>query len=112
LPRRELDSERAALDAPAEDFKELNQPEVNKPSADSHAGMPRLDLLGATAAGAPNVVGFYVASATPQGVKELDENVIGMPLPLAEQLVYGRRKPRVAGITVQLHRTEDLEKAA
>ncbi len=110
-PPQELASERPAVDAPAEDFKELHEPDLDKTSTDSHAGMPRLDLLGATAAGAPNVVGFYVASATPQGVKELDENVIGMPLPLAQQLVYGRQKPRVTGITVQLHRTEDLEKA-
>src|SRR5262249_30653368 len=64
-----------------------------------------------TAAGAPNVVAFHVASATPQGVRELDENLIGMPLPLAQQLVYGREKPKVTGITVQLHRTEELEKA-
>jgi putative ABC transport system permease protein len=109
-PPPELGSE-DPVDAPAEDFKQLQEPGVEKTSSDSHAGMPRLDLLGATAAGAPNVVAFYVASATPQGVKELDENVIGMPLPLAQQLVYGRQKPRVTGITVQLHRTEDLEKA-
>ena len=106
----DLASERPPVDAPAEDFKDLQERDVAKAAADSHAGMPRLDLLGATAAGAPNVVGLYVASAAPQGVRELDENVIGMPLPLAQQLVYGRQKPKVTGITVQLRRTEDLEK--
>src|SRR5262249_27828901 len=110
-PPPELASERPAVDAPVEDFKALQERDVGRGGSDFHAGMPRLDLLGATAAGAPNVVGFYVASATPQGVRELDENVIGMPLPLAQQLVYGRQKPRVTGITVQLHRTEELEKA-
>ena len=110
-PPPKLASEQPKVDGPVEDFKDLQERDVGKGASDSHAGMPRLDLLGATAAGAPNVVGFYAASATPQGVRELDENVIGMPLPLAQQLVYGRQKPRVTGITVQLDRTEDVEKA-
>jgi putative ABC transport system permease protein len=57
------------------------------------------------------VVGLFIASANPQGVKELDENVVGMHLSLAQQLVYGRGDPKVTGITLQLHRTEDLEAA-
>jgi putative ABC transport system permease protein len=103
--------ERAAVNAPTEDFGGLQEASFRKGGARSHDGMPRLDLLAATAAGAPNVVGLFVASANPQGVKELDENVIGMHLSLAQQLVYGRGKPMVTGISVQLHRTEDLERA-
>ena len=104
-------SERPVPDAASQDFRDLQDGDAPKEGNPSHDGMPRLDLLGATANGAPNVVGFYVSSANPQGVKELDENVIGMHLSLAQQLVYGRSTPKVTGITMQLRRTEDLERA-
>jgi putative ABC transport system permease protein len=110
-PQPPLAAEHPAVNAPAEDFGALQEASFPGGDARSHDGMPRLDLLAATAAGAPNVIGLFVASANPQGVKELDENVIGMHLSLAQQLVYGRGRPMVTGITVQLHRTEDLEKA-
>jgi putative ABC transport system permease protein len=103
--------ERPAVNAPAEDVAGLQEASFRSDGERAHDGMPRLDLLAATAAGAPNVVSLFVAAAHPQGVKELDENVIGMHLSLAQQLVYGRGKPAVTGITVQLHRTRDLEKA-
>jgi putative ABC transport system permease protein len=103
--------DRPDVDAPAEDFAGLQDAAPAAPNSRAHDSMPRLDLLGATATGAPNVVALFVASANPQGVKELDENVIGMHLSLAQQLVYGRGNPKVTGITLQLHRTEDLEKA-
>jgi len=104
-------SDRPVPDAASQDFGHLQDGDAPKEGNPSHDGMPRLDLLGATANGAPNVVGFYVSSANPQGVKELDENVIGMHLSLAQQLVYGRSPPKVTGITVQLRRTEDLAMA-
>jgi putative ABC transport system permease protein len=84
----------AALDADA--------PQVAKGSA------PRLELLGATAGGAPNVVSLAVAGAEAQGVRELDDNYIAMHLGLAQQLVYGRGEHKVTGIVLQLHRSEDL----
>ncbi len=76
----------------------------------AHA-LPQLDLLGATANGAPNVVSMDVAGVDPQGVKELDDNYIAMPLPLAQQLVYGRGEHKVTGIVLQLRRSEDLPAA-
>src|SRR5205814_3151355 len=69
---------------------------------------PHLELLGATAGGAPNVVRLSVAGAETQGVRELDDNYIAMHLALAQQLVYGRDEHKVTGIVLQLHRTEDL----
>ena len=69
---------------------------------------PRLELLAATAGGAPNVVSFAVAGAEPQGVRELDDNYIAMHLGLAQQLVYGRGEHKVTGIVLQLHRSEDV----
>ena len=71
----------------------------------------QIDLLAATAGGAPNVVQLAVGGAEPQGVKELDENFVAMPLGLAQQLVYGRGEHKATGIVLQLHRSEDLSPA-
>ena len=73
-----------------------------------NATMPQLDLLSATASGAPNVVTLDVAGVAVQGVKELDDNYVVMPLPLAQQLVYGRGEHKATGIVLQLNRSEDL----
>jgi putative ABC transport system permease protein len=72
---------------------------------------PQIDLLAATAGGAPNVVLLAVGGAEPQGVKELDDNFVAMPLGLAQQLVYGRGEHKATGIVLQLHRSEDLPAA-
>jgi len=72
---------------------------------------PQIDLLAATAGGAPNVVQLVVGGAEPQGVKELDDNFVAMPLALAQQLVYGRSEHKATGIVLQLHRSEDLRAA-
>jgi putative ABC transport system permease protein len=72
---------------------------------------PQIDLLAATAGGAPNVVQLAVGGAEPQGVKELDDNFVAMPLALAQQLVYGRGEHKATGIVLQLRRSEDLPAA-
>lgn len=74
-------------------------------------GPPRLDLLAATAGGAPNVVSLVVSGAERQGARELDDNFIAMHLALAQKLVYGRSPPKATGIVVQLHHTADLPMA-
>jgi putative ABC transport system permease protein len=74
-------------------------------------GRPRIDLLAATAGGAPNVVSLTVGGAEQQGAKELDDNFVAMPLALAQQLVYGRGEHKVTGIVLQLRRSEDLRAA-
>ena len=80
-------------------------------SADHPSPAPHIELLAATAGGAPNVVSLTVSGAEPQGVKELDDNYIAMPLALAQQLVYGRAEHRVTGIVLQFHRSEDMPAA-
>ena len=72
---------------------------------------PRIDLLAATAGGAPNVVNLTVSGSEPQGVKELDDNYIAMHLSLAQQLVYGRGEHKVTAVVLQLRRSEDLPAA-
>ncbi len=69
---------------------------------------PRLDMLAATANGAPNVMSLYVAHAEAQGARELDENVVVMSFTLAQKLLYGRGEHQATGLVLQLHRTEDL----
>jgi putative ABC transport system permease protein len=72
---------------------------------------PRLDLLAATAGGAPNVVSLFVDRAERQGARELDDNFIAMHIGLAQKLVYGRTRPKATGIVVQLQHTADLDLA-
>ena len=72
---------------------------------------PQLDLLAATAGGAPNVVSLTVAGVERQGVRELDDNFIAMNLGLAQQLVYGRGEHKATGIVLQLKRSEDMPAA-
>ncbi|MBI3675354.1 MAG: ABC transporter permease [Proteobacteria bacterium] len=95
---------------PSQNFSDL----VARDTADDPATAnkyARIDLLAATAGGAPNVVNLAVRHAEPQGVRELDDAYVGMQLPLAQQLVYGRGEHRVTGIVLQLHRTEDMQQA-
>ena len=72
---------------------------------------PSIDLLAATAGGAPNVVTLRIARVELQALKELDDNYVGMNIGLAQNLIYGRGDHKVSGIVVQLNRTEDLEPA-
>ncbi|UFS70634.1 FtsX-like permease family protein [Geomonas sp. RF6] len=78
------------------------------PNGGEPQSAPRLDLLAATAAGAPNVVNFYVDKAISQGVKEYDDALVVMNFNLAQRLLYGRGEKKAVGIVVQLHRTEDI----
>jgi putative ABC transport system permease protein len=103
--------EPVATTAPArEDFSDLAAADV-KENKDPDAKMPRIDLLAATAGGAPNVVSLYLSGAESQGVKDLDDSYIGMHLALAQQLLYGRGEHKVTGIVLQLNRTEEMRAA-
>jgi putative ABC transport system permease protein len=92
------------------DLAQLALRETGAPSAGAGRS-PRIDLLAATAGGAPNVVSLTVSGAEPQGAKELDDNFVAMHLALAQQLVYGRGEHKVTGIVLQLRRSEDLPAA-
>jgi putative ABC transport system permease protein len=92
-----------------QDIANLAVHDVGADAADKNS--PRIDLLAATAGGAPNVVSLTVSGSESQGVKELDDNYVAMPLSLAQQLVYGRGEHKVTGIVLQLRRSEDLSAA-
>jgi putative ABC transport system permease protein len=105
VPKAELSSEKSQP-SQRDDLGELARRDAGA-SGDFH-GAPRVELLAATAGGAPNVVSLMVSGAEPQGAKELDDNYIAMPLSLAQQLVYGRGEHKTTGIELQLHRSEDV----
>lgn len=79
--------------------------------AGASSAVPQIQLLAATAGGAPNVVSLSVSGAEPQGLKELDDNYIAMHLALAQQLVYGRGEHKVTAIVLQLRRSADVQAA-
>jgi putative ABC transport system permease protein len=93
-----------------QDIADLARHDGAAATGDSHR-LPQIELLAATAGGAPNVVSLTVSGSEPQGVKELDDNFIAMHLALAQQLVYGRGEHKVTGIVLQLNRSEDLPAA-
>ena len=72
---------------------------------------PRIELLGATAGGAPNVVSLRVTKAEGQGARELDESFVALHLDLAQQLLYGRADKKVSSIVIQLEHHADLKPA-
>ncbi|MBL8673067.1 MAG: ABC transporter permease [Alphaproteobacteria bacterium] len=71
----------------------------------------RIDLLAATASGAPNAVPVTVIAAKSMGAKPLDESFVVMPIAQAQRLVYGRGEPRATAIVLQLKSTSMLPAA-
>jgi putative ABC transport system permease protein len=103
-------SDFAGEDAPAPLANLADLVSRDKPEADAATSVdPTIDLLAATAGGAPNVVSLQIANVELQPWKELDDNYVGMNIGLAQNLIYGRGEHKATGIVVQLHRTQDLE---
>lgn len=100
-PRPAVSAVVAKNDSPAPDLP------VETDAAPVKSDAPRLDMLAATASGAPNVLSLYVTRAEPQGARELDENVVVMSFTLAQKLLYGRGEKKATGIVLQLNHTAD-----
>jgi putative ABC transport system permease protein len=80
-----------------------------EPTQPAQAGAgPRIDLLAATAGGAPNVLSVAVTGAERQGIRELDDAFIALHFTLAQRLLYGRGERKATAIVIQLKRTEDM----
>jgi len=90
------------------DFSGLAEDAKMSDSEATGGSAPRLDLLAATANGAPNVVGFHVDKAIKQGIKEYDDAFVIMNFNLAQQLLYGRGERKAVSIVLQLKRTGDI----
>ncbi|PRP69852.1 ABC transporter permease [Chromobacterium amazonense] len=67
-----------------------------------------IELLAATASGAPNVARLQVVKAQSMGVKELDDMFVSLHLAQAQRLVYGSDEPRVTAIALQLRHTAQI----
>ena len=97
-----------AAEALPGDIAALAQPiEKTRPDANAQRH-PRIEILAATARGAPNVAGLSVLSAEYQGIKELDDAYVGMHLAQAQKLVYGSAPPQVTAIALQLAHTAQM----
>jgi putative ABC transport system permease protein len=95
---------RAPLSAPDKDVAGL-QDSIAKELADSKpkdGAMPRIDLLAASANGAPNIVSVYVEGARQQAQRQTDDSLVLMHLAQAQKLAHSGAK-RVTRIVVQLH---------
>jgi putative ABC transport system permease protein len=91
----------------APDIAALAQAERAEMQAAPADSRPRLDLLAATAGGAPNVMSLFISGAEPQSARELDDNFVAMHLTLAQKLLYGRNEPKAMAIVMQLFHTDD-----
>ncbi len=71
----------------------------------------RIELLAATARGAPNVATLSVVKVESQAVKELDDIYVALHLAQAQRLIYGGDPPQVTAIILQLHHTAQIPAA-
>jgi len=81
------------------------------PSDDGPLDGTHIELLAATTTGAPNVARLRVTKAVDLGVKEADDNFVGLHLPAAQRLLYGSAMPQVTSISLQLHHTDQIPQA-
>ncbi|QIL44033.1 ABC transporter permease [Acidovorax sp. HDW3] len=80
-------------------------------STPSEPSAQRIEMLVATARGAPNVASLQAIKAVNLGVKAIDDLYLAMHLPQAQRLLYGTQAPEVTSIVVQLHHTAQLPAA-
>lgn len=111
----ETPSTKAPADAPAlpTDVSALVSQEASTQvaAAAGSQAMPSMQLLAATARGAPNVADLRAVKAEAQGVKEVDDMYVGLHLKAAQRLVFGRQPPRATAIMVQLRHTDQIPAA-
>lgn len=79
----------------------------NAPSVDD----TRIEMLAATAHGAPNVASLSVIHAENMGIKALDDVYLAMHLTQAQKLIYGSATPQVTAIQIQLQHTDQIPAA-
>ncbi len=71
----------------------------------------RIEMLAATARGAPNVASLNVIQASNMGIKALDDVYMAMHLAQAQRLIFGAGTPQVTAILIQLHHTGQIPAA-
>lgn len=81
------------------------------PTDSTRSGKVRIELLAASPGGAPNVISMQVLRAEQQGVREIDNALVSMPLGLAQRMIFGTGEPAASALVVQLKDSGDLERA-
>jgi putative ABC transport system permease protein len=71
----------------------------------------RIEMLAATAHGAPNVASLSVVEAKNMGIKAVDDVYLAMHLAQAQKLIYGSGTPQVTSIRIQLKHTKQIPAA-
>lgn len=71
-------------------------------------GSVAIELLAASASGLPNVVRMNVAAAERQGIRQIDNMFVGMPIGLAQRMLFGPDTRAASAIVVQLRSTDQL----
>ncbi|MGZ3159068.1 MAG: ABC transporter permease [Burkholderiaceae bacterium] len=71
----------------------------------------RIEMLAATAHGAPNVASLNVIQAKNMGIKAFDDVYLAMHLEKAQKLIYGSATPQVTAIKIQLQHTKQIPAA-
>jgi len=71
----------------------------------------RIEMLAATAHGAPNVASLSVVKAKNMGYKAVDDMYLAMHLAQAQKLIYGSDQPQVTAIEIQLRHTSQIPAA-
>lgn len=75
------------------------------------AGKTTIEMLAANLHGAPNVASLEVVKAENWGLKEFDDSYMVMHLAQAQRLIYGKDRPQVTAIQIQLKHTAQMEQA-
>lgn len=109
VPRAAPDANAPAL---GDDLARLAQQSATSVATTANGpSVPAVELLSAGAGGAPNVVRMEVLRAQRQGARELDAMYVGLPLTLAQRLVFGPGGSGASAIVIQLKSGADLESA-
>ena len=103
----------AALSAQALSADDVSSDDTpgDRATATAPRGAAQIELLAASAGGAPNVAELHVVEAKNQGVKELDDMFVGLHLAQAQRLVYGNAEPQATAIVLQLQHTDQIAAA-
>lgn len=70
-----------------------------------------IELLAASANGAPNIVRINVTGHQPQAARELDDSYVNIHLKQAQQLLFGQGEPGVTAIVLQLNHYDQMDEA-
>jgi putative ABC transport system permease protein len=108
LPERSVKSVASISEPPPVDLVDLAGLEVDQ--ASEQAAAPRVDLLTATATGAPNVAGLEAVRAEAQPVQALNDGYVRLNFSFAQKLLFGDERKATA-IVVQLRHGKDLPRS-